>query len=144
MSHARRRARAAIVQALYQWHMTRANMAQIDAQFKEEHAGSKTDIAYFEEVLRGILLNVDELDGYYKGYVDRTFEEINPVELAVLRLAAYEMKYRLDIPYRVVINEAVDLSKKFGSDQAHRFINGLVDKMAKDLRKAEIAKAANS
>ena len=141
MSHARKQSRKAVVQALYQWQIAGHNIGDIETQFKEENANAKMDYEYFAELLHNIPSDVETLDGLIKPYVARTMEEINPVELAILRLGAYELKNRLDIPYRVVINEGVDLAKKFGADQGHKFINGMLDKLAKSLRPDEIALA---
>ena len=139
MSHARKQARKAVVQALYQWQMAAQNISEIEGQFKDEYATSKMDFEYFSELLHAIPSNVSELDGLIKPCVDRTMDEVNPVELAILRLATFELKNRLDIPYRVVINEGVDLTKRFGADKGHKFVNSVLDKLAKSLREGEVA-----
>lgn len=139
MSHARRRARSAAVQALYQWQLSGQNVGEIDAQFSDEHAETKTDLAYFRELLHQVAGRVDELDGYFKEYLDRPVNELDPVERAILRLGVYELAHRLDVPYRVVINEAVELAKTFGAEQSHKYINGVLDKVAHRVRVAEIA-----
>ena len=138
MSQARRRARQAAVQAVYQWQMTQQNIGDIDAQFRQEHAGTKTDVEYFERLLRGVTTSIDELDELFSPYMARGKDDIGPVEKAVLRVATYELKYVLDVPYRVVINEAIDLGKRFGADKAHKFINGVLDKVVLDTRQVEI------
>lgn len=141
MSHARKQSRKAAVQALYQWQMASHNIGDIETQFREENANSKMDYEYFTELLHNIPSDVATLDKLIEPHVDRLMEDINPVELAILRLGTYELKNRLDIPYRVVINEGVDLAKKFGADQGHKFVNGMLDKLAKKLRVEEILEA---
>jgi len=140
MSHARKQARKAAVQALYQWQMAAQNISDIESQFKDEYATSKMDFEYFSELLHAIPSNISELDELIRPCVDRTMKEVNPVELAILRLATFELKNRLDIPYKVVINEGVDLTKKFGADQGHKFVNSVLDKLSKTLRAAETKK----
>ena len=141
MSHARKQSRKAIVQALYQWQMAGQNIGDIETQFREENANAKMDFEYFSELLHNIPSDVATLDKLIEPHVDRLMEDVNPVELAILRLGTYELKNRLDIPYRVVINEGVDLTKKFGADQGHKFVNGMLDKLAKKLRVEEILEA---
>jgi len=143
MSHARKQSRKAAVQALYQWHMAAQNLGVIEAQFREENANTKMDFEYFSELLHKIPAELGELDDLIRPFVDRSMSDINPVELAILRLGAYELKHRLDIPYRVVINEGVDLTKKFGADQGHKFVNGMLDKLAKSIRVDEVKSALN-
>jgi len=138
MSHARKQSRKAAVQALYQWQMSGNNIGDIEKQFREENANAKMDFEYFVELLHNVPAEVGVLDGLIKPFVARAMDEVNPVELAILRLGAYELKNRLDIPYRVVINEGVDLTKKFGADQGHKFVNGLLDKLAHSLRPDEV------
>ena len=141
MSHARKQSRKAVVQALYQWQMTGHNIGDIETQFREENANAKMDFEYFNELLHNIPSDVSTLDRLIEPHVARTMDDVNPVELAILRLGTYELKNRLDIPYRVVINESVELAKKFGADQGHKFINGMLDKLAKSLRVEEILEA---
>lgn len=139
MNHARNRARRSAVQALYQWQLTNQPLAGILQQFREEQGQSeKIDFEYFNELVAGVINQSEELDAALQPNLDRAIREINPVELAVVRLGTYELKNRIDIPYRVVINESVDLAKKFGADQSHRFVNGVLDKMAKTFRKVEV------
>lgn len=139
MSHARKLARKVIVQALYQWHMAAQNISDIEQQFLDEYHNSKVDLDYFREVIHAIPSQVSDIDALIKPQVDRSNQEMNPVEQAILRLAVYELKARPDIPYKVVINEAVDLCKRFGADQAHKFVNGVLDKVAQKLRAVEIS-----
>ncbi len=128
-----------MVQALYQWQLTGHNIGQIDAQFREEHAGAKTDMDYFADALHGVAAHTAELEAALLPHLSRDVEEINPVERAILRLAAWELVHRLDIPYRVAINEAINLAKRFGAEQSHKLINGVLDKLARETRAAEVA-----
>ena len=144
MSHPRKRARRAAVQALYQWSLTQHDIGTIERQFEEEHSGSKTDMEYFGELLHQVAARLDELEAAFTPYLDRPVDELGPVERAILRMATYELAHRLDVPYRVVINEAVDLAKIFGAQDSHKYINGVLDKVAQDLRAVEIAAARRS
>lgn len=137
MSRARGRARWFAVQALYQWQLTGQNLNDIEQQFLAEEAIGKCDIEYFRELLYRIPKHLDELDGHLRPFLDRPIGEVDPVERAILRIGAYEFAFRLDIPYRVVINEAVERAKTFGAEQGHKFVNGVLDRVAKELRAAE-------
>lgn len=139
MSQARKLARRALAQALYQWQMAQQDLSAIESQFREENANSKIDLDYFSELLHDIPKQVSVLDELIAPCVDRSMTDINPVELAILRVATFELKHRPDIPYRVVINEAVDLTKKYGADQGHKFVNSVLDKLAQQLRALEIS-----
>jgi N utilization substance protein B len=143
MSRARSLARQRAMQALYQWQMTGQNPAEIDRQFMEEQDMKKVDTKYFQELLTSIPQQLEELDGYSTAVLDRGIEQVDPIERAILRIGVYELKHRIDIPYRVVINEAVELAKTFGAEKGHRYINGILDKVAQELRAIEV-KAARS
>ncbi len=134
----RRRARRAAVQALYQWQLTQQPIGAIEEQFRQEQGGSKADMDYFRELLFGVAKGLDELDPALQDCLSRPLAEVDPVERAVLRLAAYELFQRPDIPFRVVINEALDLSKRFGAVESHRFVNGVLDKLAQQARPLEV------
>ena len=138
LSKARNLARRCAVQALYQWHVTQQNVGDIDAQFVTEHDVKKVDIAYFQEILHQVPAHVTALDAHYATFLDRPVHELDPVECAILRMSVYELAHRPDIPYRVVINEGVDMAKVFGAEQSHKYINGVLDKVARKLRTAEI------
>lgn len=120
------------MQALYQWDMASQNLAEIEAQFREEHQLANTDLEYFGELLHQVPARLDELDAELERYLDRALRYLDPVERAILRIGAYELMQRLDVPYRVVINEAVELCKQFGAEQSHRYINGVLDKLARN------------
>lgn len=130
---ARRRARQCVVQALYQWQYAETNLVDIEIQFMTEHDMEGVDTAYFSELLHAIPMQVTTLDKLFQPYLDRPLEEISPIEIAILRLGAYELSKRTEIPYKVVLNEAVELAKVFGADESHKFINGVLDPLAKSL-----------
>lgn len=137
LSRARHAARRLAVQSLYQWQLTGDHPKDILAQFKEERPLGDADMDYFRELLLGVPEHLQTIDAAIAPYLDRPLDRVDPVERAILRLAGYEMMQRLDVPYRVVINEAVDLAKVFGAEQGHRFINGVLDKAVRQLRTAE-------
>lgn len=134
----RTRARRYALQALYEWQVSENSPRDIEQQFLIEHQSRKFDRKYFNELLIDVSKQVEELDALIQPLSDRPFDEIDIVEKAVLRLGCYELKNRLDIPYRVVINEAIELTKTFGADQAHKFVNGTMDKLAEKLRITEV------
>jgi len=134
---ARHRARRMAVQALYQWQLVGHDIADIEAQFLQANDVEDIDVPYFTEALHYIPSHIDTLDGHMTPYLDRAVNELSPVELAVLRLGVYELSQRIDTPYKVVLNEAVELAKVFGAAEGHRYINGVLDKVAGDLRKVE-------
>ena len=131
-------ARRLAMQAIYQWQLTGQDPAAINTQFQADQDMSKADLAYFQELLQQVPARLSDIDAAITPFLDRPLPQVDPVELAILRIAAYELLQRLDVPYRVVINEAVELAKKFGAEQGHRFINGVLDKAARHLRPQEI------
>lgn len=135
----RSRARRYVVQALYEWQVSGNAPKDIEQQFLIEHQTRKFDRPYFNELLNGVTEQVEELDAEISPLSERPFKEVDLVEKAILRLGCFELKNRIDIPYRVVINEAIELTKTFGADQAYKFVNGTMDKLAEQLRKAEVA-----
>lgn len=134
----RKKAREYVLQALYSWQLSQNDINDVEAHHLAEHAKAKFDTDYFKELLHAIPAEVAALDGLIEPHLSRTLDELTPIELAILRMAAYEFKARLEIPYRVVINEAVDLSKAYGAAEGHKFVNGVLDKLAKDLRASEV------
>jgi N utilization substance protein B len=145
MSRARHLARKRAVQALYMWEMTGEDVSDIDAQFLLEHDMKNVDIKYFKELLHQVPARVKELDEHISPLLDRPFNELDPVECAIMRLGVYELQHRIDIPYKVVINEAVELTKIFGAEEGHKYVNSILDKVAKKLRSIEInAKKSSS
>ncbi|MHB8473360.1 MAG: transcription antitermination factor NusB [Gammaproteobacteria bacterium] len=136
-NHARRRARRCAVQALYQWQLGGNALGEIEAQFRAEPDNQKADFDYFHELLHQVPAHIEELDAHLTPYLDRPVPEVDPVECAILRLCSYELAYRPDVPYRVVINEGIDLAKRYGADQGHKYINGVLDRLARVLRPVE-------
>ncbi|MEH6343893.1 MAG: transcription antitermination factor NusB [Bermanella sp.] len=137
---ARRKARHYAVQALYQWEMAGASLSKIEAEFLADNDMNHVDVEYFRDILKGVPNNLTELDEMLVPCLSRGIEEVTPVEKAILRLAAFELAHRIDVPYKVVINESVDLSKKFGATESHKFINGALDQLAQTVRIVEIKK----
>jgi len=138
MSKARSRARQRAVQALYQWQMTAQNLGDIEAQFIADREMGKADLEFFHELLHQVPAQLDALDAELAGLADRPVEQIDPVERAILRMGTYELMHRLETPYRVVINEAVELAKTFGAEQGHKYVNSVLDKVARKVRAAEV------
>lgn len=138
MSRARHLARRRAVQALYMWQMTGEDVSDIESQFLLEHDMKNVDLKYFKELLHKVPAHVQELDDHISPLLDRPFGELDPVECAIMRLGVYEFQYRIDIPYKVVINEAVELAKIFGAEEGHKYVNSILDRVAKKLRSVEI------
>ncbi|MBP8171111.1 MAG: transcription antitermination factor NusB [Pseudomonas sp.] len=126
------------MQALYQWHLAGQSVNEIEAQFRVDNDFVGVDGAYFREILHGVPQHKTELDGAFADFLDRPLDELDPVELAILRLSTYELRHRVDVPYRVVINEGIELAKIFGATDGHKFVNGILDKLAPKLRAAEV------
>jgi N utilization substance protein B len=138
----RHKARHYAMQALYQWHMASASLSEIEAEFRADYDFAQVDGEYFHALLHEVPAQLDELEALFEPYmVERTLNELGPVERAVLRLGTFELKDRMDVPYKVVINEAVSLAKKFGATDSHKFVNGVLDRTARQLRKPEVAEA---
>lgn len=135
--HGRHWARRLALQAIYQWQLTGNDLADIEAQFAQDPNAPRADFPYFQEILHGVPAHVGELDPVLEAVASRRMDQIDPVERAILRNASYELAYRVDVPYRVVLNEAVDLAKKFGAEQGHGFVNGALDKAVRRLRPLE-------
>lgn len=134
---ARSRSRRRALQALYAWQMSGSSMSGVITQFQHEQDMEVADLEYFEDLLHGVEHNLAALDATLRPHLDREVEQVDPIERAVLRLAAYELKFRPDVPYRVVINEAIEVTKRFGADHGHTYVNGVLDKLAGDLRAIE-------
>ena len=138
----RRKARHYGMQALYQWYMAGAALTDIEAEFRAEYDFSHVDLAYFQALLHEIPACVDELEGIISPLLDRKLEELDPIERTLLRMGVFELSKRIDVPYKVVINEEVALAKKFGATDSHKYINGVLDQAARQLRKVEIDAAS--
>lgn len=136
----RRKARYFAVQALYQWQMSHAPVLELEQQFAAQPDIHKADLAYFKRLIYAIPSQVELLDDLLTPVMSRTLTEVNPVERAILRLATYELKECLETPYRVIINEALELAKIFSPEEAYKFINGTLDKLARELRPLETKK----
>ncbi len=131
---ARRRARRAALQGLYQWQATGQPAEEIIAQFDEDKASGKLDRDHFCRIIHGVTINVESLDEMLSPCLDRPLRQVDPVERAVLRLAAFELSHCPDVPWRVIIDESVELARAFGAEQGHRFVNGVLDKLAPKIR----------
>jgi N utilization substance protein B len=140
MSQARTNARKAAVQALYQWQMTGQSLTDIERQFLEEDRLKDTQKTYFYELFEGVPKNLDDIDLTLTEFVDRPVDKIDPVERAILRIGVYELLHRLDMPFRVILNEGINLAKCFGADGSHKYVNGILDKVAQKKRTMEVAK----
>ncbi|WP_446811054.1 transcription antitermination factor NusB [Methylomonas sp. 2BW1-5-20] len=145
MSQAKTNARKCAVQALYQWQMSGESLIRIETYFLEEEHLKGAQKTYFSELFHGVPQQLDVIDAALAEFVDRPVEKIDPVERAILRIGAYELINRLETPYKVIINEGVNLAKDFGADGSHKYVNGILDKVAQKQRAVEIAaKRANS
>ena len=135
---ARSRSRRRALQAVYAWQISHTPVDTVLEQFSSEQDMEVADLAYFEALVRGVITGHKGLDQALSQYVDRPMELVDPIERAVLRLAAFELRDRIDVPYRVIINEAIEIAKRFGSDHGHTYVNGVLDQAAGQWRAAEI------
>ena len=131
---ARHQARKKTLQALYQWLMSNNDIFDIEQQFLLEVDHKKVDVPYFQQLLQGVPAVVGMLDEHITHYLDRSLQALDPIELTILRMATYELCECRDIPYQVIINEALELSILFGATDSHKYVNGVLDKLAKQLR----------
>ena len=138
-ANARRRSRELVLQGLYQRQLSGNGAQEVRADLAASKGFERADQAYFDELWSGVTQDYDALVAAVEPHLTRKASALSPIERAILVIAAWELKARLDIPYRVVINEAVELAKAFGATDGHRFVNGVLDKVAADLRAAEIA-----
>ncbi|OGT51027.1 MAG: N utilization substance protein B [Gammaproteobacteria bacterium RIFCSPHIGHO2_12_FULL_41_15] len=135
----RRATRSLAIQALYSWHMTQLPAEELVGEFLDEQNTASVEIDYFIDLVKGVILNVGDVDEKFSPYLDIPKEELTPVELSVLRLATYELMHHPEIPYKVVINEALELTKSFGTIEGYKFVNGVLDKAVKVLRPVEVS-----
>lgn len=133
----RRKARELAVQAVYSWQLSNNNVAEIELNFLTENSARRFDIPYFQQLFRGISAQISSIDEKISPHVDRPLKDVDPVEKAILRVAVFELSECLDVPYRVIINEAIELAKSFGADDSHKFVNGVLDKVIKLVRPNE-------
>ncbi|GGJ09447.1 N utilization substance protein B [Halopseudomonas pertucinogena] len=136
----RRKARSLALQALYSWQIAGQPLSDIEAQLRSdpEYDFDSADGAYFRELLRGVPAHLDEIDEQLKQVLDRSVAEVDPIELAILRIGVFEMTQRIDVPYKVVINEGIEMAKVFGATDGHKYVNGILDKLAPRLRSVEV------
>lgn len=137
----RKKSRTLLVQALYQWQISDYPVNAIEAQYRADNTG-KIDWDYFHEIFTGVTSTAESLDESFSPLLDRDLSQLNPIELAILRIGTFELKNRIEIPYRVVINEAIELAKKFGATDSHKYVNGVLDKLAQQNRQVEIKAGA--
>lgn len=135
---ARSRARRRALQAVYAWQMSGSSARDVIAQFAHEQAHEVADLEYFEDLVRGVDQHCNELDEALQPFLDREIDQVDAVERAALRIAAYELRLRPDVPYRVVINEAIESVKRFGAEHGHTYVNGVLDHAAAAWRAAEV------
>jgi|SRR3990172_3673036 len=140
----RHKARRAAVQALYQWQLTQQDPGEIEDHFILGHEMDDIDVEYFHHLVREIPLHKCELDDHIIPHLDRELGEVDPVERAILRLGTFEFEFHPEIPYKVVLNEAVELAKTFGAEHGHKYVNAILDKVAQALRPQEIGAESSS
>ena len=143
-SRARSLSRRLAMQALYQWQMTQQSSAELLNQYAEDEGYPEVDAEYFAEVLRGVTGDGEALDLALGELIDRPVAQLDPIEHAVLLIGVYELAHRTEVPYRVVINEGVELAKKFGATDGHKFVNAVLDRAARSMRAAEHAAATKT
>lgn len=131
----RRRARECAVQALYSWYISKNSIEQVELNFITDQEMSGVDMPYFRTLLRGTVEHIEQIDSLLAPFLDRKAEEVDPIERTILRLSAYELKFETDVPYKVAINEGIEVAKVFGSDDSHKYINGVLDKLAPALHR---------
>jgi transcription antitermination protein NusB len=137
MSYARTNARQSAVQALYQWQMTGQNLNEIEEQFYLDENFKKVQRSYFKELLHGVPHQLTQLDNALSEFVDRAINEIDLVERAILRIGVYELLNRPDVPYKVILNEGINLAKRYGATESHKYVNSILDKVAQKKRPNE-------
>ena len=141
VAKARGKSRRLAMQAVYQWQMTGDSITDIKQQFFDENNVSKFDAEFFSELVSGVASSISDLDALLEKYMPRSAESVDPVERSILRIATYEFINRFDVPYRVVLNEAVNISKEFCAENSHTFINAVLDKVAREVRHLEVQSA---
>ena len=135
---ARRRAREFALQGLYQWRVGGQDEAAIEAHLPELEGFERADKVFCQKLVRGVLAQRETLAGQIGAHIDRGFDELSPVEASVLLIGAFELNHHPETPYRVIINEAIELAKAFGGTDGHKYVNGVLDKLTADLRTVEI------
>ena len=135
----RRRSRELALQGLYEWQISKADVAIVDAHMREHDGFARCDVEHFDALLHGCVAQIDALDAVITRHIDRKITLLSPVEHGVLLIGVYELTHCVNIPYRVAINEAVELAKSFGGTDGHKYVNGVLDKAAGELRPLEVA-----
>jgi len=125
------------MQALYEWSISQNPMFEIEARYRVENDMHKVDLDYFHELIHQIVAKVDEIDAAFGPHLDRKFQELDHVERAILRIGTFELLHRIDVPYKVVINEGIELAKDFGGTDSHKYVNGVLDRVAAQHRQLE-------
>lgn len=143
-SQLRSASRSFALQAIYQWQMNHSAVNEIEAQFAVDHDMSSCDKTYFRELIYGVSSKSKALDALFEPFLDRSLSELDAIELATLRIGSFELSERLDVPYKVAINEGVELAKSFGASESHKYVNGILDKLAQRVRREEIAARRNA
>jgi transcription antitermination protein NusB len=138
VAKARGKSRRYAMQAIYQWQMTGDSIADIKQQFFDDNNFSLIDAEYFSELVSGVASSISELDPLLEKNMSRSVESVDPVERSILRLATYEFIHRFDVPYKVVLNEAVNVAKEYCAENSHGFVNAVLDKVAKEVRHVEV------
>ncbi|MEX2488361.1 MAG: transcription antitermination factor NusB [Pseudomonadales bacterium] len=137
---ARSKARRFALQGLYQMKMSECSAIDVEEQYTQDHDMKRVDTDYLHELLSGIVKHQEQIDGLIASKIDRRFDELDPIETAILRIGTFEMVHRVDVPWRVVINESVELAHSFGAAESHRYVNSILDSIARDHRAVEINK----
>ncbi|MDP3561406.1 MAG: transcription antitermination factor NusB [Legionellaceae bacterium] len=134
----KRRARKLALQSLYQWLMSGTELSEIEAQFRVANNMDKVDTTYYCRLLHGVPARLNELESAFTPLLDRPIESLNPIELTILRICTFELFACLEIPYRVILDESVSLAKEFGSQDGHKYVNGVLHNLAQTVRKIEV------
>jgi len=135
---AKRKARRMALQAVYQWQMAAQDTADIEAQFKVFNNLERVDVDYFSHLLKTTVADIEAIDAAYESYLDRDKSSLNPIELAIIRLSVCELCHCPELPWRVVLDEAVNMGREYGSNEGHKYVNGILNQAAKTIRAVEI------
>ncbi|KTD30903.1 hypothetical protein Lmor_3010 [Legionella moravica] len=135
----KRKARKLALQALYQWLMSGSDLHEIEAQFRVINNMDKVDVDYFTRLLHGVPAHAEALEASFSPFLDRDVSGLNPIELTVLRIGSFELFHCPEIPYKVVLDESISLTKEFGSQDGHRYVNGVLNNLAQQVRSVEIS-----
>lgn len=130
----RHKARHFALQAIYQWQMNKTNPAEIERQFLEDQPIQGADLEYFHDLVQGVISNCEYLDSVFEPFLSRPLNDLDQVDKAILRLGTFELKYRQEVPFKVVLNEAIMLAKSFAETDSHKFVNGVLDKVVKSMK----------